>query len=577
MTQFHDQLPDTSIVALPSLAAAPPYLSDVLRRIQDDKEISPVQRRDLTSAIKRVCHLSGMPAENVPATTAGINPLLAALNPAKCDVTPQTFHNILSGLRRSFRRYTKPQSLTVAKGTQLSVAWQQLMGSCHDKKILFGLHRFIAFCSARGWEPSSIDVGHYEQFVSVLKAELLRKDPASSVRRVAVQWNRATKLVSGWPATELPVPKTRQGYTQKWDTFPLSFREEVECWLKLRAEPDLTSEIPRAPLKASTIEGRRWMTLEIASALVHRGVSPAAITSLAALVEGTHPSQALKYFLERAGNKTTTYISGLAIHIKTIFRECCPANAETEKKLTTLCRNLAKRPHGMKEKIRRRLLPFKNPNTARKLLRLPDVLLAEAAVTPQRDEAAALVRLALWIDILIFCPMRAANLLGLNLNKHLIHSGVGRARRTMLVIPPEEVKNNVELVFELRPRTIKILELYLKQYRAGFSSVHNTLLFPARNGKPVRHATLYASMMRTTERFIGHKINPHLFRHLMGMLYLIERPGQVDVVRRVLGHKNHSTTTNFYLGLESDAAIELFDKVIDEMSGSSFASKKGAR
>ncbi len=57
-------------------------------------------------------------------------------------------------------------------------------------------------------------------------------------------------------------------------------------------------------------------------------------------------------------------------------------------------------------------------------------------------------------------------------------------------------------------------------------------------------------------------MNPHLFRHLTAMIWLTANPGSYEAARRLLGHSSVSTTIDFYAGLEADAALQAFGKVI---------------
>ena len=51
-------------------------------------------------------------------------------------------------------------------------------------------------------------------------------------------------------------------------------------------------------------------------------------------------------------------------------------------------------------------------------------------------------------------------------------------------------------------------------------------------------------------------------RHIAAKLFLDANPGAYEVVRRVLGHRSIDTTTCFYTGLETPAAVRHFDKTI---------------
>jgi site-specific recombinase XerD len=46
----------------------------------------------------------------------------------------------------------------------------------------------------------------------------------------------------------------------------------------------------------------------------------------------------------------------------------------------------------------------------------------------------------------------------------------------------------------------------------------------------------------------------HRFRHAVGKIFLDRNPGQYEVVRQLLGHKDIKTTVAFYAGAESASA-----------------------
>ncbi len=58
------------------------------------------------------------------------------------------------------------------------------------------------------------------------------------------------------------------------------------------------------------------------------------------------------------------------------------------------------------------------------------------------------------------------------------------------------------------------------------------------------------------------KITPHQFRHAAAYIMLKADPGNYELVRRVLGHRNIETTRNFYIGLETLEATRLFGEMV---------------
>jgi hypothetical protein len=45
----------------------------------------------------------------------------------------------------------------------------------------------------------------------------------------------------------------------------------------------------------------------------------------------------------------------------------------------------------------------------------------------------------------------------------------------------------------------------------------------------------------------------------------MRRPGDYELVRRILGHRNQGTTISAYVGLESIQASEIFGKIVMEL------------
>jgi integrase len=116
--------------------------------------------------------------------------------------------------------------------------------------------------------------------------------------------------------------------------------------------------------------------------------------------------------------------------------------------------------------------------------------------------------------------------------------------------------------------TTRLIRMYLKSYRHLVSDDPGDWLFPCRNGGP-RSDHLAEDMCKVIYRETGLIMNAHLFRHFAGMLYLQQRPGAYEAVRRILGHRKLDTTTSFYTDLESKWAIRHYDEVVLSKRGKS--------
>jgi integrase len=163
---------------------------------------------------------------------------------------------------------------------------------------------------------------------------------------------------------------------------------------------------------------------------------------------------------------------------------------------------------------------------------------------------------AVALELLIMAPIRSKNLASLDIDRHLRPAG----RKLMLTIPADEVKNGVDLDFELPDQSANLICWYIKNVREAEPG--NSALFPSPEGGCKDKDTLAIQVMGTVKRYTGFTVNLHLFRHIAALIYLRLNPGGYEVVRRVLGHRRMDTTSNSYVGLEATAAARHFDAQI---------------
>jgi hypothetical protein len=224
-----------------------------------------------------------------------------------------------------------------------------------------------------------------------------------------------------------------------------------------------------------------------------------------------------------------------------------------------------RRRFGMTEKHRRRLAVFRDPRHVRDLLLLPYKLLkrAEAGSVPPK-EAAKLVRAAVAIEMEIMCPIRLQNLSEINVDTDFVRSHAGKKAAVHLFIPGKRTKNGEDIELELPRQSMDLIDLYLAKYRAHliepqYRGGGSRFLFPRPNGTAKAGNVLADGVCRVMRRELGIAFNMHLFRHLGCFLYLRSHPGQIDVMRRVLGHRDGETTMRFYASIEQSDAFRAFD------------------
>jgi hypothetical protein len=218
----------------------------------------------------------------------------------------------------------------------------------------------------------------------------------------------------------------------------------------------------------------------------------------------------LRYFHERFGNKPSATTSNMATMLKSVARHWLKADEATLLKMRKIGKKLSVVDHGLTPKNRERLRPFHDLGNCRKLLSLPGELRKEierGKLPAHRRKTLGQVAVAL--ELLLMAPIRSKNLVSLDIERHLRPAG----RKLMLTIPADEVKNNVDLDFELPDQSANLIRWYLKHVREAEPG--NSALFPSPNGGYKDKDTLAIQLMETVKRYTGFTVNLHLFRHMV--------------------------------------------------------------
>ena len=138
----------------------------------------------------------------------------------------------------------------------------------------------------------------------------------------------------------------------------------------------------------------------------------------------------------------------------------------------------------------------------------------------------------------------------------------GRNGLLHIVIGGDETKNRDPQEFPIPPQSAALIDTYPLTHRGIFCGDTNSALFPGKNGGAKHANTLAEQIKAAVWTHAGLRWNPHLFRHAGAKLHLDENPGCYGIPRRVLGHRSDTTTTRFYAGQETAAAVRHFDQTI---------------
>ncbi|UWR32682.1 site-specific integrase [Sulfitobacter sp. W027] len=158
-----------------------------------------------------------------------------------------------------------------------------------------------------------------------------------------------------------------------------------------------------------------------------------------------------------------------------------------------------------------------------------------------------------------------------------------------ITVPNVELKmrtsDDPDLPIPLGENESRRLRMYLdkirpKALRAG--DEFNPFLFPAQGPTAARgqpYVSLLERLMRHTHRITGIRMNPHLYRHFIGWLWLKEDPNRLPDVQRLLGHISLETTLEFYAEIDEHFALERWQAYLSDKKSRQPAgfNKKGFR
>jgi integrase len=237
-----------------------------------------------------------------------------------------------------------------------------------------------------------------------------------------------------------------------------------------------------------------------------------------------------------------------------IAKEWVRVPAETLVTLKLLRRKLGSLPSELTEKNKALLRKFEDPRLLSDLVQLPDKLWRQG----RRDLATSRrpfieLQSGLAIDLLLHVPLRMENLAELNFERH-VHWPRGPGKAALIVFNADDTKNKVPLEFEIPIVLAERLLIYRNEIAPAITGKRPDAMFVTWLGERRTQAAITLAIEQTVRQYLGVKLTPHQFRHLAAKIMLDVNPGAYDVVRQLLGHRNMSTTTNFYAGIDTRRA-----------------------
>ena len=536
--------------------------SDLAEQIAQHQDLKPERVRDLISGLNRVADVLGRPPSEVPADPRWLQPRLAKVSPAAHGITIKTWQNALSNARAAMatlgivgRRNNRLEDFA----PEWRDLWVKVIASKY--RSLPALRRFVHFLSRCGIGPHDVTDADAETYLEAVKLNEISKSPETAYRAAVTNWNLAVKAIPGWPSKKLTLPKRGTKYLLPPETFPDRFHESLDALMVRLATPDpLDLEGPQRALRPQTLFQYHRQLMRFAAELVASGFDPQELDRVEVMLDPINAERGLRQMLARKGNQSSRFIAEMAGLLRNLAR-ILQLDDTVHEQLAGLAQRL-KMPvqKGMTSKNRDRLRTLQDPETLRKLLNLPEALTGKGRGDRTAHRYGLACEDAIAIALLLHCPVRAKNLVSINLEQHIQRPGDGRA---YLVISEAETKTGQPVEFEIPAYVMGMIDRHLARRAPAMCAAGSPWLFPRRRGDGhVSADELSGRLKRRIKREIGIEMNAHLFRHLAVMIWLDANPGAYEAARRLLGHSDVSMTINLYSGLETRSATSAFSDLV---------------
>jgi integrase len=558
---------------------ADPNLSnfaDLIDRVRADKRLPPRTRQNWAWTLRVTARSVGMEPSAIPAHPEFLRKLLSGAAPASFGLSRAAWNNARSllgkvlewaGLTAVPNHYQAP----------FSPAWECLWARLPSGTALsFQLSRLFHYCSALGIAPEIIDDDLLVRFRQALVVESIVRNPLEIYRGAIKSWNNAADRIPGWPQQRLNFSSRRTVFSFPWSAFPATLEADVDAYLRRAAGLDLSDDHFTRAQRPRTLQTRRAQLRLFATAVVKSGVAAESLVDLRTILTPEVAAQGLQFLVARNNRSSSVQISNIALFLATLgTRLDIP-----EKTVTRLRRYSAKlkiTQHGMTPRNREALRAFDNQTAVAALLDVPRRVVREVLKSGRKGYSEAkLVQTALAVEVLLNAPVRIQNLASIDLERHLLEVGTRRNRVVHLSFPAAEVKNANDLEFPLMPESVNLLDSYLRDWRPLLLTGTSSFLFPGKGSYlPKGNGALSAQIRKLVYAYTRLDMPAHRFRHAVAKIFLDRNPGQYEVVRQLLGHKDIATTIAFYAGAETASAARHYAKTILGIRGADLKSDLG--
>lgn len=538
--------------------------ADAVAAISAAAELPEEKRRHWRSSLAGIAKSFDQPLMIIPARYSAVRARMETLHHVPSGWTPKTLANHRANAKAALLWFAKEKDIQ-PHGVALSPAWDRLRAELTDPSTRYRLTSLMRFCSGTQIRPEAVDEAVIDRFMDFRARTTSRATDTASRRILARLWNAGIGKIDGWPKLRLIEPPMKTSVGPLMDDFPEGLRADIESYLTglTRIRRNKAGQRIR-PCKPSTITMRRRELVAAVRMAVGVGVPLASLTSLSALVDPDVVEKILDGYWRKDGKVPKTYTINLACRFAAIAHDIGTLDADALVRLSDLRFRLEEhRDDGMTRKNLALIRSVLTDGVWQRIVNLPEQLMRQARMERHAPvRAAVLSQIAVGVAILTVAPVRLGNLTGILLGENLVKPD-GPDSNYWLMFDKHDVKNRIALQFKLDETTTSIINEYVRDFRPALIRGSNAdWLFPGEAGEHKEKISFSTQIVDRVEKSTGLRITVHQFRHAAGALILKNRPGEYELVRRILGHKSMQTTMKFYLAMETTQASEIFTDII---------------
>jgi hypothetical protein len=543
--------------------------ADAIEIIEASPELPEQTRRHWATSLRQIAKALDRPLEVIPARYSAVRADLINLHEVPAGLTAKTLQNHKSNVKAALLWLAREKGIP-EHGAPLSPEWAALKGKIASPLDRWRLSSFWRYCSANNIKPS--EVAEEEEIVErFLAYRTLCGKPADAAfrRLMARAWNGNVGKIAGWPTTRLFEPPVKSLVEIPWSDFPEGLQQEIERYLRglTRVRKSRNGQRIR-PLKPVTIRTRRAELQGAARMAVKVGVPIEKLSSLSALLAPEVAEKVLVGYREKNGGNPKLYTIDLAGRFLAIAKETkCLGDSDCDLLDEMRVTLEDDRPEGFTPKNTALIQQVLTPGVWDRVVNLPFAMMAEARRQQHHSplRAAVTAQLAVAIAILTIVPVRIKNLTEIRLGINLNRPG-GPKTQYWLSFPDYDVKNRMKLEYPLEDYVRPLVDEYVHEFRPTLLRGRNEdYLFPGMHKGAKGKVTFSGQITGRIIKRIGLRITAHQFRHAVGALILQKYPGNYELVRLILGHRNVQTTIRCYIGFKEIQATQIVGKIIRDL------------